>query len=467
MTPELETQQLDYRVLPYAAERLDNRKYVVSSYFGGWTMLSSEEIKALRAFRIGKNGLYTKLKRAGIILNKDNLGAVVQRYVSLNRNLFLQPGLHIINTTNVCNYRCHYCHAGVSQGKDLMSIETAAKIVKWILENSGPRLMVEFQGGEALLNWKVVKFVVEQLIALNKAKKEIKITIVSNLSLLDEEKLRWLMEHDVELCSSLDGPAHVHNAHRKHITGKNTYEETVKKIRMIQDAGAKFGGCLATISRDALAFPKELVDTYVELGLHSIHLRPIHNLGDALNDWPGLSYTAEEFIEFWKKSMEYILQLNKQGTLIAERGALLLLTKILKGQDPLYVELMSPTGMGRGVLLYNFDGSIYSSDEGRMLTEPVFKIGTVDDEPNEVLGNDDNINMWAATFMDLFCYSSAFRPWLGVQPVLTYQSQGHIIPNITENFQYKIHRAQFKWLFERLCEPENAEILKKWITTFA
>jgi His-Xaa-Ser system radical SAM maturase HxsB len=455
----------EHRLLPWQAERLGNGKHLVTGFFGGWTILTDGGLGALKAFRLDKE-LYLRLQQAGILIDKDNAGALISRYVRLNRNLFQRTGLHIINLTNTCNYRCRYCHAGVSQGRESMSLETAAKAVKFILENSGPALAVEFQGGEPLLNWPAVQFIVERLLELNKAGKDLKVTMVSNLSLLTPERLAWLKGHKVELCTSLDGPADLHDTNRKHITGTATQEETVRKIRMIREAGAPFGGCLATITRHALTRGRDIVDEYVRLGFPLVHLRPLNSLGDALRQWPELSYTAEEFITFWKGTMEYILDLNRKGTVIAERGCLLLLSKMLRGKDPLYVEMMAPTGYGRATLLYNFDGGIYVGDEGRMLTEPVFRIGTVDDAAPAVYGNDDNLNMWAASHPDLFYYHCAFRPWLATNPILNFQATGNIIPQVERTFWHKVWHAQFRWIAEKLCEPGTAAILRRWTLEF-
>ena len=209
---------------------------------------------------------------------------------------------------------------------------------------------------------------------------------------------------------------------------------------------------LATITKLALNNPKEIVDAYVDLGIPILHLRPVHNFGDALSKWPQLSYSPQEFYEFWARAMDYIFELNKRGIDIMERGAYNLVCKILRNKDPLYVELMSPTGMGRSNLLYNFDGSVFNSDEGRMIPEPVFKIGNLDQDPKDVLGSEDNINVWASSFIDLIAYNSAFRPWGGVHPVKVYQDQGTIIPNISMHSEYQIYKLQCRFIFEKIAE---------------
>ena len=458
---------IEERELPFASKKLANGTHIVTSYFGSWVLLTPAEYNAFVA-KQWTPALRQKLEQNCIVLTKNNAKKLVQRYVGLNRHLFLQPSLHIINLTNMCNYRCWYCHAGVSQGKEKMSLETAAKVVKWIIENSGNTCTIEFQGGEPLLNWPVLQFITEQARLLNKANKDLQIVIVSNTSLLDDEKLKWIIDNDVRLCTSLDGPPDVHNANRQRIGGGATYDTTVANIQRVNKTYQEHHkpyqvGALATITKNSLQSPKEIVDTYAALGMPVIYLRGLHNLGDAIKNWQTLEYSADEFVIFWKQALEHIISLNKKGVRIMEQGTLNILKKILAFQDPLYIEFMSPTGCGRGTLLYNFDGGIYSSDEGRMIADDIFKIGTVDEPPEDVLGNDNLVNTWAATFMDLYAYHSPFRPWLGTHPVLNYQTFGNMIPRITETFWFKVHEQQCTFVFEKLSDPSWAEIFKNWV----
>lgn len=464
-----DAEEIKTRVLPYAVEGLDNGKFLVSGYFGGWVILSEEDVSLLKSGDFSLNRqLYAKLQDAGIILNKDNVDSTAEIYRGTNRNLFSKPSLHMINVTNTCNYRCRYCHAGVSQGKDFMSKETALKVLKFIFKSGHHYSTIEFQGGECLLNWKVVKLITEKARQLNKVfKKDLHICIVSNLSLLNEDKLKFLTDHDVAICTSLDGSMEIHDANRRTLAGADTFSTTKEKIKFVKEYYKSRGldrklDVLATITRAALSNPRAIVDMYVELGIKTLHLRPVHNLGDALKSWPELAYSPQEFYDFWKKAMEYIFELNKNNMDIMERGAYNIMRRVFHN-DAFYVELMSPTGMGRTALLYNFDGSIFNSDEGRMIPEPIFRIGNVDQEPMEVLGSSENTNIWASSFMDLISYNSAFRPWGGIHPVKIYQDQGTIIPNISEHSEYQIYRMQCKYIFEKIAENGfEKELFMKW-----
>jgi sulfatase maturation enzyme AslB (radical SAM superfamily) len=79
-----------------------------------------------------------------------------------------------------------------------MTIDTARKVVDTIFYTSNPNVTIEFQGGESLVNWEVVQFVIEY--AEQKAqylKKNLSFALVTNLSLMDEEKLQYLLDHHI------------------------------------------------------------------------------------------------------------------------------------------------------------------------------------------------------------------------------------------------------------------------------
>jgi hypothetical protein len=60
---------------------------------------------------------------------------------------------------------------------------------------------------------------------------------------------------------------------------------------------------------------------------------------------------------------------NRDGRTFPEIYATLILKKILTPYPTGYVDLQSPAGAGFGVVVYNYDGEVYASDEARMLAE--------------------------------------------------------------------------------------------------
>lgn len=87
-----------------------------------------------------------------------------------------------------------------------MSQETAAKAVNIALQTTAQYVTFEFQGGEPLMNFDTLQFIVEYAEEQNQScGKNLEFSVVTNLMLLDEEKLEFLAEHKVSICTSLDG----------------------------------------------------------------------------------------------------------------------------------------------------------------------------------------------------------------------------------------------------------------------
>jgi uncharacterized protein len=458
----------DRGMLPYTSVRIGGR-HLISNHAGSWCFLDDGELRQLNAMRVGENGnLLSKLEDAGIMISMGNAGRLVNEYRSLNRFLFQGPSLHIVVPTLRCNHACVYCHAKPPKSEGLdMSMKTAAKVLDFIFKTESKAVTIEFQGGEPLLNFGIVKYVTEEARRLNESfeKKDLRITVVSNLTLMDDEKLAFFRDNGVTLCTSLDGPGGVHDMNRKYLGGTGTHADVVRWITKIKkDYPDLRLNALPTITRHSLPRWKEIIDEYVRLGFETIHMRFLNRLGAAAGNWKEIGYSAEEFIGFWKQSMDYIIGLNEKGAGIKERLATVMLTKILRKEDPGFTELMSPCGAGRTQLLYDHDGSIFTCDEGRMLGSEMFRLGSVnEDKYGDVIKSDGFISVCHASVLDNYCRACAFRPFCGTCPVMNFAEQGNVIPRITETMRCKIYKSQFTYLFNRISEDQEAlKIFERW-----
>lgn len=140
-----------------------------------------------------------------------------------------------------CNLRCEYCFAGTGDycmGRNVMSFETGKKALDFLLENSGNRenLEVDFFGGEPLMNWEVVK----QLVEYGRSKeaeygKKFRFTITTNGLLLDEDKRKYINENMDNCVLSLDGRREVNDEFRKTVAGTGSYDTIVPKFKALVD----------------------------------------------------------------------------------------------------------------------------------------------------------------------------------------------------------------------------------------
>jgi hypothetical protein len=135
-----------------------------------------------------------------------------------------------------------------------------------------------------------------------------------------------------------------------------------------------------TTTQLSLQHPNEIIDEYVRQSFHTIFLRPISPYGFAIKSSHRTGYQMDAFLDFYRTGLRHILEINKKGYNLVEIYTKILLQKILTPDGTGYVDLQSPSGAGLNVLVYNYDGDVYATDESRMLAEMgdhTFRLGNV------------------------------------------------------------------------------------------
>lgn len=478
MTLELKKVKTNFKKIGFFRFRELNENYLLTNDVGFYALLTSPQFKNLLEGKLDKGSeIYEELEEKGFIkstgFNEDS--KLIHLYKKRNATLFQHgPSLHIVVVTLGCNFKCVYCQATSKplneKGYD-MTLDIAKQTVDFIFKTPAPIITLEFQGGEPLVNWPKVKFIIEYARKKSETEgKNLKISLVSNLTLMTEDKLDFLMKNKVGICTSLDGPEKIHNKNRLWTKG-NSYKKTVYWLKKIKEEISKeeasqriFLNGLVTVSRNSLKYPKEIVNEYLKQGFLMVHLRPLTYLGFAKDSGGQIGYSAEEFMDFWRKAMDHIISINKKGTFFAEREAQIMLQKILTDKDPGYTDLRSPCGAAIGQIVYNYDGKIYTCDEGRMTGDDTFEIGSVErNDYREVISNNKVKTMITASCLDnLSCSDCVYKPYCGVCPVRNYIYYGNLFPQIKNTDWCKIKIRQFDYLFERMREKETKKIFERW-----
>ncbi len=226
----------DYDLNYFREKRVRDRILLVT-FTGAFEVLTEEEYGRLVSKRLTPE-LFERFAKSGLIITEANEDEIAEGYKKKKLQLFQGTSLHIVVVTLRCNENCIYCHAASkpenAEGYD-MSSETARKTVDFIFQSPSKAITIEFQGGEPLLNFGVVKEIVSYALEKNKkAKKSLYFSIVTNLSLMDDEKLDFLVNNNVGICTSLDGPKFLHDKNRP-MGIKSSYDETVKWIKKIKE----------------------------------------------------------------------------------------------------------------------------------------------------------------------------------------------------------------------------------------
>jgi len=186
-----------------------------------------------------------------------------------------------LNVSHDCNLRCAYCFAGKGDydgGRMVMSAETGLRAIDFLVDKSGGRenLEVDFFGGEPLMNFSVVRAVVEYARANEKRwNKHFRFTITTNGLLLDDEKIDYINREMSNVVLSLDGRKSVNDRVRARVDGRGCYEDIVPRFqKLVERRGEKEYYVRGTFTK----WNKDFADDVLalrELGFDQISVEPV------------------------------------------------------------------------------------------------------------------------------------------------------------------------------------------------
>ena len=187
--------------------------------------------------------------------------------------------LHIAHD---CNLACRYCFADEGeyhgQKRELMSLEVGRKAIDFLIENSGNRvnLEVDFFGGEPLMNFDVVKKIVEYGRSREKeAGKNFRFTLTTNGVLLNDEIMDFCNREISNVVLSLDGRKCINDSMRPTRNGKGSYDIIVPKFqRFVSKRGNKSYYVRGTFTRNNLDFVEDF-NLMADLGFKEISIEPV------------------------------------------------------------------------------------------------------------------------------------------------------------------------------------------------
>jgi len=461
-------------------KKFDNDSYLITNDIWKYSFLTKEDFNDFIVWNIKEGDKYNELLKNQFIKDKNYEKDMIPAFAKKNEFLAYGPSLHIIVITLRCNHKCEYCHAAVApmSAKDMdMTEEIARKTVDAIFYTSNPDLTIEFQWWESLVNWDIVRYIVEYAeIKAKHLKKNLQFALVTNLTLMDDEKLDYLIVHNVWISTSLDWDEEVHNFNRT-FKEWNSFEKVIYWIKKINNRYKKEWikqkvWALLTVTKKTLPKYKEVIDTYVWLWLDWIFLRNLNPYGFAAADLKKLWYSSKEFIEFYKKSMDYIIGLNKKWILFKEMLSSIYLSKMLTDRDPNYLDERSPCWAAIGQVAYNYNGKIYSCDEGRMLGrmwDDNFLMSDLKESWEEtyksMIESETTKTMVQASTLDwLPGYNdSVYKPYIWVCPIHSYKTSWNIIPNYSKDHKKELDYAVLDYIFDKLRNKEDKKVFETWL----
>lgn len=281
--------------------------------------------------------------------------------------------LHIAHD---CNLACKYCFAeeGEYHGRRaLMSFEVGKKALDFLIANSGSRrnLEVDFFGGEPLMNWEVVK----QLVEYGRSQEELynkkfRFTLTTNGVLLNDEIMDFCNREMSNVVLSLDGRQDVNDRMRPFRNGKGSYDLIVPKFQKFAKERAERDYFVrGTFTRNNLDFSGDVLH-FADLGFEKMSIEPV--VAPPEEDYAIREEDLPQIMEEYDKlAVEYIKR-QKEG-----RGFTFFHFMLDLNQGPCVAKRLSGCGSGTEYLAVTPWGDFYPCHQ--FVGNEEFLLGNVDE----------------------------------------------------------------------------------------
>ena len=175
----------------------------------------------------------------------------------------------IVKATRACNLRCDYCHDWAVGPGTRMPFPVLAQMTARVLRDPQHH-SVEFMwhGGEPTVL--PISFYEKALAVQGRFRRDgqrVRNAIQTNGTLLDEAWADFLRDNEIMVSVSLDGPPAIHDRHRRHVSGRGSFDDALRGIRRLQEHGVPFA-VLMVVDEDTLEFGGDRVfDIFLEHGI--------------------------------------------------------------------------------------------------------------------------------------------------------------------------------------------------------
>lgn len=218
----------------------------------------------------------------------------------------------ILEAASGCNLRCKYCiysdHYPTYKGYNdkLLSFDTAKKAVDFYMEqykkvkyiNPTRKANIGFYGGEPLLNFKVIKKIVEYINSNYEDK--VLYNITTNALLFTEEVQKFFVENDFSIIVSLDGNKENHDRNRVKVDGTGSFDDVMKNLKKFKETYPDYSKIAISACYDYKTDIFKMEDFFDKEKLFIAKL----SLVDATN--------TDYFDQFDKKDIELYLKNNRK-----------------------------------------------------------------------------------------------------------------------------------------------------------
>jgi len=341
----------------------------------------------------------------GILFSEDD-------YVQFADKLVASPVkamcLHIAHD---CNLRCKYCFASTGDfghGRKLMDFETGKRAIDFLIKHSEGRrnLELDFFGGEPLMNFEVVKQVVEYARGKEKEhNKNFRFTITTNGMLLTDDKIDYINREMSNVVLSIDGRKEVNDYFRPRVDGSGSYDSIVPKYKKLVDKrGDKDYYVRGTFTGKNLDFADDVFHLN-ELGFDQVSVEPV--VTDPKYDYALREEHLPKIFEEYERLALRLLEAKKN-----KKGFNFFHFMIDLDQGPCAIKRLRGCGCGNEYVAITPDGDIYPCHQFVGMEE--WKMGSLYDDTFDlerkeyfaranIYGKEECLDCWAKFYCSGGC----------------------------------------------------------------
>lgn len=317
--------------------------------------------------------LFSVLNKLGIILNQqfeEKLSPLPARIPITNISL---------NIAQLCNLSCIYCYGGDGEYgyKGLMKKDTALRAIDWLIENSYDEkdISIVFFGGEPLLNFKLIKDVVEYANYKSKlANKNVHFSITTNGTKFNDTVNKFLNEHKFSVVISIDGTKEMQDANRPFKSGKGSYYYIKSKIeKFIKSRNGKKVTARATITKYNTNI-KEIRYELLRLGFMNISTNIVCAIKN--EEYQVGKNKINDIFDDLNEQAEDVFRKIKERKHIDNLQFLIVLKHLVNKRKKYYF-----CGAGRSLMAVSISGDIYPCH--RFVGLDSFKMGNIQNYNSE------------------------------------------------------------------------------------
>jgi radical SAM protein with 4Fe4S-binding SPASM domain len=323
------------------------------------------------------------------------------------------------------------------------------------------RLKVEFQGGEPTLRPDLIRAIIKQCERFE----ETQFVICTNLHQLSPEILDLFDRPDLFISTSLDGDS---SRHARQRSGGGTAQFLINLRAVIDRYGPQKVSALPTVDPLDPPEPAALIEAYADFGLESIFLRPINYQGFARKRHKESREQGAAWRAYYERFVREIIARNwsNRDRVLEETYLSICLRRIFQPGADRHVDLRNPNPLGVDYIVLDYDGTIYPTDEARMLS----RSGVIDLSIGDVFSGWESdaraqLNSHSTNQFDPTCERCAFQPYCGRDLVDDIARYGRVdVPRHETEFCRK-HRHLFDLIFRLIYEDDPAVrySLSRWL----